>query len=321
MRCPSCGNDNPDEFPFCIECGARVEMGGPRQAQPDPRTSYDNGPQYDNRGGGYDPRPPTYEPPAPSYDPHPPPYEQRPPPNDQRQPAYDQRPPPYDDRRGYQEPTPAPAPRPAPTRRTARLILESGLGKQEYSLDAPVVTIGRSRSNDISLDDARVSRHHARIVRDDRGYLLEDLNSRNGTRVDDRAVRDSCVLEDGALLKIGDAVFRFVMRAPADLAPRGANPADPRVSTDPNPNRPSGSAGAAAPVVFLAPWSPIQCPQCQSQGTMRPIVYGQAANEPAAQDAARRGEVVLMAGQARPDGPNAECRNCSMRVRIVPTSS
>jgi pSer/pThr/pTyr-binding forkhead associated (FHA) protein len=80
----------------------------------------------------------------------------------------------------------------------ARLILESGLGKIEYPLDAPVVTIGRSRSNDISLEDSRVSRHHARIVRDARGFIIEDLNSRNGTRVDDRRVRAGCTVAGGA---------------------------------------------------------------------------------------------------------------------------
>jgi pSer/pThr/pTyr-binding forkhead associated (FHA) protein len=282
VRCASCGNDNPDEFPFCIECGSRVDAAGPRQVEPDRRPHHDEyRPAYDDRQGY----------------------------NDQRH-GYDQRPPAYDDQRNYQ-PAPAPQPRPAPAQPGARLILESGLGKQEYPLDAPVVTIGRSRSNDISLDDARVSRHHARIVRDARGYLIEDLNSRNGTRVGDRAVRDSAVLDDGAILKIGDAVFRFVMSG-GGHAPTPVLPPDPY-----RQDQPTG----AAPVVFLAPWQPVQCPGCQGHGTMRPIIYGQAATDRAAQEAARRGEVVLGEGTARPDGPNAECRTCGLRVRVVPTSS
>jgi hypothetical protein len=74
-----------------------------------------------------------------------------------------------------------------------------------------------------------------------------------------------------------------------------------------------------APEVFVSPWSPVQCPTCQGLKTMRPIVYGQAAQSPGAQAAARRGEVTLGDGPARPDGPNAECRACGTRVRIVST--
>ena len=294
MRCPACANDNPDEFPFCIECGARIDA-----------VPFQRGP-IDNRDAVYD----------------------------QRRPAYDDRPPVYDDRRSEYDdrrPAPEPQPRQAPAR-SARLILESGLGKVEYPLDSPVVTIGRSRSNDLSLDDARVSRHHARVVRDARGYLLEDLNSRNGTRVDERAVRDSCVLEDGAVVQIGDSIFRFVESGPPRglPAPRNASPPrDERPVRDDRPPRDEWSSerqrasGApdSTPVVFLAPWAPVQCPNCQGLRTMRPIVYGQAAAGQAAQDAARRGDVVLGEGAARPDGPNADCRACGTRVRIVPTSS
>jgi pSer/pThr/pTyr-binding forkhead associated (FHA) protein len=274
-------------------------MPGPRQPEPDRR------PQYDEHRPGYDERPPPYN------DHRPPPIDQRPAPFDQRPPPFDQRPAPVDDGRRYQPEPPPPAPRPVPAAPSARLILESGLGKQEYPLDAAEVTIGRSRSNDINLDDARVSRHHARVVRDTRGYVLEDLNSRNGTRIGDRPVRDSAVLGDGDIVKIGDAVFRFTMSG-GGRAPAPAPPPDPY-----RQDTPIGST----PVVFLAPWSPVQCPGCQGQGTMRPIIYGQATADRAAKDAARRGEVVLGEGAARPDGPNAECRTCGMRVRVVPTSS
>src|SRR3954469_6871426 len=182
VRCPACGNENPpeyppDEYPFCIECGA--QLGTFRPAQPPPASSVDpyaRGPAGPYVGG----------PPPDPYQPQPDPY------HDPRQDPYQ-----HGRSRTPDLPTPVGA---------ARLVLESGLGKIEYPLDAPVVTIGRSRSNDISLDDARVSRHHARIVRDANGYLIEDLNSRNGTRVDDHAVRDNAALSDGAIVRIGDSV-------------------------------------------------------------------------------------------------------------------
>ena len=47
-----------------------------------------------------------------------------------------------------------------------------------------VITIGKSPDNDCVIDDSQVSRHHARLTRDADGYwLLEDLNSLNGTFV------------------------------------------------------------------------------------------------------------------------------------------
>jgi pSer/pThr/pTyr-binding forkhead associated (FHA) protein len=298
VRCTTCGNDNPDEFPFCIECGCRIEAVPLSPSVDDGRR-----PLYDER--------------RPVYDEGRDPYGQRRPQYDDGRPPYADPRPVYDERRpAYEEPPRRTEPR------TARLVLESGLGKSEYSLDAPVVTIGRSRSNDISLDDARVSRHHARIVRDDQGYLLEDLNSRNGTRVDDRAVRDSCLLADGALIQIGDSTFRFVMSAPARSAPapREAPRDVPRASPQATPRQAPGQ-DESTPVIFLAPWTPVQCPTCQGLRTMRPIVYGQAVSGRAAQEAARRGDVVLGEGAARPDGPNADCRACGTRVRIVPTSA
>jgi hypothetical protein len=232
---------------------------------------------------------------------------------------------------GGQQPYGAPSPAQPPAPASAKLILESGIGKVEYPLDSGVVTIGRSRSNDISLEDARVSRHHARVVRGDRGYLIEDLNSRNGTRVDDRAIRDSAPLAEGSVVKIGDAVFRFTA-APAQ--PAGFPSPAPVPVPGPNPwgapdpgqfGGPGGWGGAPAappaPVVYLTPHSPVQCPNCQGLRTMMQLVFPPEANTHEAQAAAQRGQIVLGEGPARPDGPNAECRTCRTRVRIMQTNA
>jgi hypothetical protein len=321
VRCAACGNQNPpefppDEWPYCMECGAQLgafrgpapgpQGGGPDQFRQDPygQDPYRQDP-YQQNPYGQDP------------------YRQEPP----RQDSHQQNPygqPPYgqdqaDPYAAHRADTPY-LPPGAPPSGPARLILESGLGKIEYPLDAPVVTIGRSRSNDISLEDTRVSRHHARIVRDGQGFLIEDLNSRNGTRVDDRAIRDSASLTDGAVVRIGDSVFRFTVAPPASQ-PQRPMPGPSPFGGPSGPGRPMGSGGGPAPEVFVSPWSPVQCPTCQGLKTMRPIVYGPAAQTQGAQTAARRGEVTLGEGPARPDGPNAECRACGTRVRIVNTGA
>lgn len=284
-----------------MECGAELRTGRP---------------PFENQQYGPDPhRPDPYPQPDP-YRPDPYRPDPYPRPDPYRQGGYAPDPvDPYAPNRADTPFLPPSAPGPGP----ARLILESGLGKIEYPLDAPVVTIGRSRSNDISLEDSRVSRHHARIVRDASGFLIEDLNSRNGTRVDDRAVRDSATLTDGAVVRIGDSVFRFTVAPPVAHSPAAVPGPSPFGGEHGGRGPSGGHGGVPAQEVFVSPWSPVQCPTCQGLKTMRPIVYAPAAQSPGAQAAARRGEVTLGDGPARPDGPNAECRACGTRVRIVNT--
>lgn len=47
--------------------------------------------------------------------------------------------------------------------------------------DSPEITIGRSKKNDIHLNNLGVSKKHARIFRHNGCYLIEDLQSTNGT--------------------------------------------------------------------------------------------------------------------------------------------
>lgn len=53
---------------------------------------------------------------------------------------------------------------------------------------ANAFVIGRDEGSDLRVDDARVSRRHARIFADDGIWHIEDLGSRNGTRLDGRLV-------------------------------------------------------------------------------------------------------------------------------------
>lgn len=57
-----------------------------------------------------------------------------------------------------------------------------------FKIDKDEITIGRNSTNDITIDNLAVSDRHARIVRDQTGYYLEDLGSTNGTFVDGRRI-------------------------------------------------------------------------------------------------------------------------------------
>jgi pSer/pThr/pTyr-binding forkhead associated (FHA) protein len=80
-----------------------------------------------------------------------------------------------------------------------------------------VTRIGRGLSADVHLDDASVSRRHARIVeRGGRAWLLDD-RSMNGTWVNGKRV-DAAILSDGDEILLGRVVLRFVEVTGEDAA-------------------------------------------------------------------------------------------------------
>lgn len=72
--------------------------------------------------------------------------------------------------------------------------------------------LGRALDNDVVIAHGSVSRHHASIVANNGVFELHDLNSQNGTYVDDRRVTDASI-SDGDSVRLGDAAFTF--HAPA----------------------------------------------------------------------------------------------------------
>lgn len=95
------------------------------------------------------------------------------------------------------------------------LLIRAGGGREgeEIALDAELLTIGRNPESHLFLDDVTVSRHHARIVRDETGFAVEDLNSLNGTYVNRRRV-ERHHLSDGDELQIGK--FKLAYLEPLD---------------------------------------------------------------------------------------------------------
>lgn len=69
--------------------------------------------------------------------------------------------------------------------------------------------IGRGEDCDIPLLLENVSRRHACIYRYRREYVIEDLNSTNGTFVNDERI-DHCVLRNKDTIRIGNATMQLI---------------------------------------------------------------------------------------------------------------
>jgi DNA-binding SARP family transcriptional activator len=86
--------------------------------------------------------------------------------------------------------------------------LRSASGRA-YPLLATATRIGRLPDNDIVLDDANVSRHHAVIIDTGTSFVITDLRSANGVDVRGERIRGTATLGNGDRIRICDHEFTF----------------------------------------------------------------------------------------------------------------
>jgi len=80
------------------------------------------------------------------------------------------------------------------------------------------ITIGRTNDNDIILPDPRVSSLHAEIIREEDRFILNDLESRNGTRVNEQFIQ-SIDLKDEDEIRIGGNRLAFMTEERSAFSP------------------------------------------------------------------------------------------------------
>ena len=92
----------------------------------------------------------------------------------------------------------------------ARLAIQNGpLSGRAYRLHQVPTTIGRTNNNDLILPGSTVSRSHARLWFDTGRWLLQDLQSGNGTLINGARITQAKVLNDGDVINFGDDVVVF----------------------------------------------------------------------------------------------------------------
>lgn len=94
---------------------------------------------------------------------------------------------------------------------TLLVIIDGPLAGSSIPLNGEAITMGRSASNTVVLDDEFVSSHHARIYPDAASgqWVIEDLGSTNGTIVNDQRLNVPTILPPRMPVRIGATTFEL----------------------------------------------------------------------------------------------------------------
>ena len=118
-----------------------------------------------------------------------------------------------------------------------QLIMRSGpTPGAAFTLEGDQITIGRDSVNEIVINDAEISRRHARLTFQGGKYVLEDLGSTNGTFVNGQRLAGPRVLKAGEVVSFGEQI---VMVFEATNFDAGATVVSPRAAVVPSVSRPA----------------------------------------------------------------------------------
>jgi pSer/pThr/pTyr-binding forkhead associated (FHA) protein len=89
------------------------------------------------------------------------------------------------------------------------VIRRQDANPSQFEWNQPALSIGRDGANDIVIDHPLASRRHARLERDENGYLVRDLDSTNGTYVNGDRIEGARVLHNQDRIWVADAEIVF----------------------------------------------------------------------------------------------------------------
>ncbi|MHB9155978.1 MAG: FHA domain-containing protein [Endomicrobiales bacterium] len=145
---------------------------------------------------------------------------------------------------------------------------------KEISLDKTPLTIGRKPDNDVVIDSMSVSGHHARIILQGNSYMIEDLQSTNGTFLNEKKILNGALKHDDQVL-LGQHTLVFVN--PEETKPETpeappAAPANPDATVVIVPQKPAAPAPGIPPAGELPAKYPAKT---EKTGILR-VIEGKA---------------------------------------------
>ncbi len=142
----------------------------------------------------------------------------------------------------------------APPATTFKLVVLAGpKAGADYPLDQAQVTVGRAADNPVSIPDVSVSRRHVKLTRQgDEGFVVEDLGSGNGTKVNDVRADGSALVRHGDEISIGDTVLQLVEVGVPVVKKRARGPRPPSGATA-SPTAPTQAEQGKVPPPRPAP--------------------------------------------------------------------
>jgi len=118
---------------------------------------------------------------------------------------------------------------------------------KEIAMEKESISIGRKADNDICIDNPAISGHHCRLTLEGGGYYVEDLESTNGTFVNEKRIKKSGLHHNDVVGLAKHAVV-FLNEAELETAPQPSSDATMVIAPQKQAELIAASAAAAKPV-------------------------------------------------------------------------
>ena len=122
------------------------------------------------------------------------------------------------------------------------VILNQGMTGRTFELNVERTTVGRVEDNTLQIADGSVSSHHCEIILRGTEIVIKDLNSTNGSFINNDRITES-VLKSGQVLRLGQVELKIDDGMPVTAPPPSAPP--PAATAAPAPAAPAAAPAPA----------------------------------------------------------------------------